>query len=220
MSQPPVPGNPDPSQLRVSDEDRHRVAEVLREAAGEGRISMDELDQRLEATYAAKTYGDLVPITVDLPASRSGASVPAVPPVQSPARREVPRASDGHESSLAIMSTTKRLGAWVMPPRHTASSLMGEVRLDLRQATFAARESVIIANAVMGSVKIVVDAYTRVIVDGTAIMGEFGQKPDVATAELGDDSPVVRIKGFALMGEVSVVRWPAPGTPRKHFGTY
>ena len=48
-------------QLRVSDEDRHKVAEILREAAGEGRIDLEELDERLEATYAAKTYADLVP---------------------------------------------------------------------------------------------------------------------------------------------------------------
>src|SRR6188472_3159080 len=53
----------DPSRLRVSDEDRHKVAEMLRQAAGEGRIDLDELDQRLEAAYAAKTYGELVPIT-------------------------------------------------------------------------------------------------------------------------------------------------------------
>ena len=54
--------------LRISDEDRHQVAEILREAAGEGRIDLDELDERLEATYAARTYADLVPITLDLPA--------------------------------------------------------------------------------------------------------------------------------------------------------
>ena len=58
---------PDPSQLRISDQDRHQVAEVLREAAGEGRIDFEELDQRLDATYAARTYADLVPITLDLP---------------------------------------------------------------------------------------------------------------------------------------------------------
>src|SRR5688500_12941466 len=57
----------DPAHLRVSDEDRHKVAEILREAAGEGRIDLDELDERLGAAYAAKTYADLVPITVDLP---------------------------------------------------------------------------------------------------------------------------------------------------------
>ena len=54
-------------RLRISDEDRHQVAELLRQAAGEGRIDLDELDERLEATYPAKTYGELVPITVDLP---------------------------------------------------------------------------------------------------------------------------------------------------------
>ena len=57
----------DPAQLRVSDDDRHKVAEILREAAGEGRLDLDELDERLEAAYAAKTYADLVPITLDLP---------------------------------------------------------------------------------------------------------------------------------------------------------
>ena len=60
---------PDPSQLRISDQDRHQVAEVLREAAGEGRIDLEELDQRLDATFAARTYADLVPITLDLPAA-------------------------------------------------------------------------------------------------------------------------------------------------------
>ena len=59
---------PDPRQLRISDADRHQVAEILREAAGEGRLDLDELDERLEATYAARTYADLVPITADLPA--------------------------------------------------------------------------------------------------------------------------------------------------------
>ena len=65
--QQPGAGN-DPTQLRISDADRHQVAEILREAAGEGRLDIDELDQRLEATYAARTYADLVPITLDLPA--------------------------------------------------------------------------------------------------------------------------------------------------------
>ena len=74
----------DPTQLRVSDEDRHKVAEILREAAGEGRIDLDELDERLEAAYAAKTYADLVPITVDLPAHET--SEPPVPAARGDAR--------------------------------------------------------------------------------------------------------------------------------------
>ena len=79
---------PDPSRLRISDEDRHQVAEVLRQAAGEGRIDLDELDQRLEAAYAAKTYGELVPLTVDLPAH--AAAHPVAPRPQQ--HRPVPAA--------------------------------------------------------------------------------------------------------------------------------
>jgi DUF1707 SHOCT-like domain len=40
----------DPTRLRISDDERHQVAEVLRQAAGDGRIDLEELDERLEAT--------------------------------------------------------------------------------------------------------------------------------------------------------------------------
>ena len=43
----------DPSTLRISDADRHQVSEVLRQAAGEGRLELEELDERLEATFRA-----------------------------------------------------------------------------------------------------------------------------------------------------------------------
>ena len=66
MSDLPQPA--DRRQLRVSDADREQAAEVLRQAAGDGRITFDELDQRLEAAYGARTYGDLTEVTADLPA--------------------------------------------------------------------------------------------------------------------------------------------------------
>ncbi|HZX07058.1 DUF1707 domain-containing protein, partial [Kribbella sp.] len=45
---------------RVSDLEREEVADVLRDAAGEGRLSYTELEERLETLYASKTYGELV----------------------------------------------------------------------------------------------------------------------------------------------------------------
>ena len=60
-------GPADRSLMRVSDSDREQAAAVLREAAGHGRITMDELDERLELAYAAKTYADLMAVTRDLP---------------------------------------------------------------------------------------------------------------------------------------------------------
>ena len=56
------------SELRASDADRDRVAERLRSAAGEGRLSSDELEERLEAAFAARTDAELAPLTADLPA--------------------------------------------------------------------------------------------------------------------------------------------------------
>ncbi|MEW2355208.1 DUF1707 domain-containing protein [Spirillospora sp. NPDC029432] len=59
-----MPPNPD---MRASDADRDRVASTLREHCAQGRITMDELEERLEATYAARTLGQLEEVTHDLP---------------------------------------------------------------------------------------------------------------------------------------------------------
>jgi hypothetical protein len=58
--------SPDPGQ-RAADTDRDAAAETLREAFAEGRITQGELEQRLDQVHAARTYGELVPITADLP---------------------------------------------------------------------------------------------------------------------------------------------------------
>jgi hypothetical protein len=202
---------PEPSQLRISDQERHQVAEVLREAAGEGRIDLEELDHRLEATYSARTYADLVPITLDLPAvaathlpTRAAAATPS-PVVPGPAE----------ERHLAILSGLERKGVWVVPQHLTVFAFMGGADLDLRQAQFAAREVTITIYAIMGGADIKVNPHTHVILEGTGIMGGYSGPSDSTPAELDDNSPVLRIRGFAIMGGVSVSRKPAPGDRRE-----
>lgn len=206
----------DPRQLRISDTDRHQVAEVLREAAGEGRLDVDELEQRLEATYAAKTYGDLVPLTVDLPTSGVPAPLAGSQPVAR-SSRSPHTGGPRHDGSYAVMSETKRTGAWTLPGDHTAVAVMGSVVLDLRDAELG-RESVINAHAVMGSVEVVVDAWTRVELGGVPVMGAFQMGRESVEAELSPDSPLVRIKGLALMGSVEVRRKGEPRQRRKRLG--
>ena len=150
------PGGSDPTQLRVSDDDRHRVAEILRQAAGEGRLDLDELDQRLEQTYAARTYADLVPITFDLPAHPHAR--PAARPA--PVSPQVVPGAD-RESHLAILSGLSRKGVWVVPQHMSIVCFMGGAELDLRQAKFAAPEVVITVNAFMGGASIVVGVKPR-----------------------------------------------------------
>ncbi|RYU14205.1 DUF1707 SHOCT-like domain-containing protein [Nocardioides iriomotensis] len=203
----------DPSRLRISDDDRHKVAEVLRKAAGEGRIDLEELDERLEATYAAKTYGDLVPITADLPVAGVQHAVAPAPRPQAP---QVP--ATVHESSFSIMGDCTRRGVWQVPAKHNAFTMMGSITLDLREAQFSAQETVIEAYAIMAGVEIVVNPWTQVIVEGVGIMGAFGEARSKVTPDIRPDSPVVRIKGLALMAGVDVKRKDLPGTTRNRLG--
>ena len=67
-------------RIRVSDADRERVADRLREHFAQGRLSTDELDERIAAALAAKTFGDLRRIMTDLPEP-----APVAPPPGRPA---------------------------------------------------------------------------------------------------------------------------------------
>jgi hypothetical protein len=200
----------DPARMRISDADRHQVAEVLRQAAGEGRIDLGELDERLEATYAAKTYADLVPLTVDLPV-RGQAPMPAPRPQS--ARPAAPAVH--HDSTIAVLGGASRRGVWELGATHTAFAMMAGIDLDLREARFTQRETVIYANAFWAGIDIVVNEFTHVIVDGIGILGGFDHARDKVAPVLGPDSPTVRVKGVALMAGVTVQRKPRPGTSRR-----
>ena len=119
---------PDPQQLRISDDDRHKVADILRDAAGDGRIDFEELDERLEATYA-----DLVPITLDLPTSSLAVPVtPSTPATAQPTSRGTPSpvvAGPDSSSHVAIMGSLERNGHWIVPRQLSVFAMMGGANL-------------------------------------------------------------------------------------------
>jgi DUF1707 SHOCT-like domain len=202
-----LPERRDHRLMRVSDTDRDQVAEVLREAASQGRLTFDELDDRLGQAYAAKTYADLGQVTHDLP----GPGVPA-PAVQSTGAFPAERMGGDPSTPLAIaiMSGSKRAGPWVVPPVFTAFALMGGVELDLRYARFSQPQVTIHAYALMGGVEIVVGDDIEVDVAGYGFMGGFDHRaggPGIPGA------PRVRVVGFALMGGVDVKRKHIPRRP-------
>jgi hypothetical protein len=194
--------------MRISDADRHQVAEILRQAAGEGRIDIDELDQRLEAAYAARTYADLVPITLDLP-TPAGQAAPVPQPQPSPVV-----GGPTQENHVAILSGLDRKGVWVVPQRMSVFAMMGGADLDLREAKFAAQEVVITVNAFMGGAQITVGPHTNVVMEGVGIMGGYSGPDSRTPAELDANSPTVRVRGVAIWGGVSVERKPMPGQRR------
>ena len=70
--------------IRISDADREHVAERLRENYAEGRLTADELDERLTAAFSAKTYGDLRNLMTDLPEPETVGAAGAANPAGAP----------------------------------------------------------------------------------------------------------------------------------------
>jgi len=112
-------GRPADGGLRASHTDRDTVVEQLRVAAGDGRLTPEELDERLEAALTAKTYGELSALTADLPeAGRPATAAPA-------------QAKDLVRFDQRGSNTT-RSGRWVVPASIEARVIGGNLILIVR----------------------------------------------------------------------------------------
>jgi hypothetical protein len=177
-------------QLRVSDDDRERAVLALRDAAAAGRLTFDELAQRAELAYTAVSQGELEQLVADLPAQ--------APAATSPDRPERKR----RRWAVAIMGGTERRGRWRPAADFVAVAVMGGIALDLRDALIEDEDIVITAVAVMGGIEITVPEGIEVDVGGFALMGGHEYRP--GTEPIRPGTPMVRVRGYALMGGVDV----------------
>lgn len=180
-------GRDDRPPMLASDEERERVALVLRDAAGEGRLTPEELAGRLDLAYGARTSEDLEVVTRDLPAQPRAAEVGA---------------ETGRNSVVAIMSGADRSGRWRLGERCRAIAVMGGCKLDLRGAELTAQDPVIRAVAIMGGIDIVVPEGIAVEVTGLPVMG--GKSVRIKDVQPQPGTPRLHVRVFALMGGVSV----------------
>jgi hypothetical protein len=198
----------DAPELRASDADRERVAEVLRDALAEGRLDMTEFEERLDATYSARTYGELAPITRDLPVGGEVAA-PKVSMTKRPAASGewAGRITGGEGSStwaVAVMSGFQRKGRWTVPRRFNSFAFWGGGEIDLRDANFADGEVVINCVAIMGGIDVIVPPGVEVVVRGVGVMGDFDHRESGVLGDAG--APRVIVTGFAFWGGVGVRR--------------
>ena len=129
--------------LRASHEDRDRIVEVLRVAAGDGRLTADELDERLETALTARTFGELAVLIRDLPAAPGlGTAEPA------PVPRELARID-------CQSSTATRDGRWLVPQRLEMRLVSGSVTLDFTEAVLSQPSLLINADMRSSSLKLV-----------------------------------------------------------------
>lgn len=187
--------------MRASNQDRDEVAGLLQKAMSEGRITVAELETRLDSVYRAKTLAELEPITRDLPGHSLSLSKPAPVAVPTGHVLSVSPGGTSRGSMVAIMSGVQRKGVWSAPAHINAVAIMGGIEVDFSGAALTSMETVINVTAIMGGVDITVPEGLTVIVEGVGIMGAF---EDQARQNYGEGSPVLRLRGAAIMGGVQV----------------
>ena len=137
-----------PGSYRASDSDRDQVAEVLNSAFAEGRITLDEHQERTQAALEAKTFDDLTALTTDLVPLQS------LPVPANPAARQLvvtDGANPASDTMSTVMSTVRREGSWRVRAHSVANNVMGDIKLDLTQATFDASVVEVTGTQLMGS---------------------------------------------------------------------
>jgi hypothetical protein len=112
-------------EMRASDADRDRVLDMLREAAGDGRLTADEFDERMEAALSSRTLGELAALTADLGPGPAGVGAAA-------AQAEDVVRIDQRGGSV------QRTGRWVVPRRMELRPSWCDVTLDFTEAVIAA----------------------------------------------------------------------------------
>ncbi|GGJ09465.1 DUF1707 SHOCT-like domain-containing protein [Streptomyces brasiliensis] len=192
------PAAPRLSELRASDADRDRIADILREALGEGRLTADEHAERVEGVLNAKTVGELEVFIQDLPAAHQRTAAPAYTPVPPrPTPGAIPVEADANV--VAVFSTASRKGRWRAGRRLHAYAVFGTVEIDLSEAIFEYQQVVIKAVAVFGDVQIRVPENVSLRGTGGGVLGNF----EVDTLDSVDsEAPVVYVDGLAVLGNV------------------
>ncbi|UDM01852.1 DUF1707 SHOCT-like domain-containing protein [Streptomyces longhuiensis] len=191
------PDQPAPqTDLRASDADRDRTADILREALAEGRLTADEHAERIDGVYRAKTHAELEPFVRDLP----GAHNQRRPVAFSPAPNRptaVPAVAD--ENLVAVFSTSARKGRWRVGRRTHAYAVFGNIEIDLSEAIFEYQQVVIKAVSVFGNVEVRVPENVSLRGSGGGVLGNF----EVDTLDSADpDAPVVYVDGIAVLGNI------------------
>jgi hypothetical protein len=182
----------DPERLPIlaSDAERERGIALLRDAVGEGRLTLEEFSDRVELTYGARTDQELAELVRDLPSERA----PSLPPIS--------------EEHRAFCSHLIRSGPWSLPANSSWRSIFGTIDLDLRQARLAGPETVLEVHNLFGTVTVIVPEGIEVKVRrGGHFASQKIESPERAPAPGG---PSLTIETSGPGGTLYVRSGPTP----------
>ncbi|MFC4531553.1 DUF1707 SHOCT-like domain-containing protein [Sphaerisporangium dianthi] len=173
-------------EWRMSDADRERVAERLQAAAGEGRLSQEEFEQRLSGVLAARTFGEVEQYVADLP----GAAISI--PVQE--RGELRTTAAG----------LKRRGRWVVPRQLLVTAKAGSVKLDFTDALISHPVVEIYLDVVAGSTTLVLPRGATVDIDNVEMVAGNSHVRKLTTSPIAGDGLHFVVRGKQRLGSLTV----------------
>ncbi|TDE09311.1 DUF1707 SHOCT-like domain-containing protein [Jiangella asiatica] len=191
----------DRSLMRVSHADRDRMVEILRDAAADGRLDTDELEERVERALTARTFADLESLTEDLPVA-----APAPPAARVPAP-PAPTVTEGEVEQWHVTGQRfRREGAWRVPPIVELNMFGGSARLDYTQARLPEDgHSTLRISTYGGSVRLTVPPGVAVDLSGISRSGgRVRDKVSRHAAPATRVTHVITVTGSMIGGSVRV----------------
>lgn len=182
--------------MRASDADRERAIALLREHAVEGRLTLEEFTDRMSAAATARTTAELEELARDLPQTQVGSR-------RSPTR-----------FLFAMFGSTEREGRIRVGRRVGCLSLLGNIDLDLRQATLERDVVTVVAIGIFGTLDVYVPEGVEVDLHGFALGGHKRANGNDPPPLPG--TPLVRVFAVSIFAGLDVWRVPIQWT-RKTF---
>lgn len=188
---------------------REETIEHISDAFANDHVALEEFERRLALAHRAQDEGALAEVVQDLPA-RVSAPVAAASLPQS----ALPAVAMPPAVSTVLGSITRR-GVWNVPAAMGARATLGSIVLDYRDAILVPGVNELHVKAFLGSIEIIVPPTLAVTVDGNAFLGSFDHVERAPVApEL--NTPVLHVRGSALLGSVEVItRLPKGRNPKR-----
>lgn len=188
---------------------RSRAVAVLSAHFVHDHLDIEELETRLDRAARATSRAELDLLTENLPslppaeAGRLGVyRVPRLDHV--PERRRV----------LNLLGDFLRTGGWVVPHHLLVVKLLGDVKLDLREARFGPEPSELVLHQGLGDLKLIVPPGLRLEIDIVSVLGDRKEAEEEVASGADPDAPVFRISGTQIIGDIEVIR-RLPGEPER-----
>jgi len=184
---------------------RQKAIDALCEHFANDALSVDEFERRVDQAHKAESLDDIRSLLADLPSG------------DLPVRREDPQATAVQRPQASVPATrvkdrgfmmaalggVERKGRWIPARQNYAFSVLGGMTLDFREALLPPGETEVWIFAAMGGAEIIVPPGLPVECDGFALLGGFDYGEEAMVVP-DPDTPLLRIRGFCLMGGVEV----------------